>query len=117
MQLVIHDECLDSIVFLGCVLFAWCPYMVIDIVISAQYNGGLLPDIMLLNPMREEFLFLQLRGLCAPRTLAAYVLCYESLERFIGISHKHWNHSKIMGDNSAIIPLDIRNGVILTSKG
>ena len=43
--------------------------------------------------------------------------CYEPLERFIGISHKHWNNGKIMGDKSAIIPLDIRNGVILTSKG
>ena len=43
--------------------------------------------------------------------------CYEPLEPFIGISHKHWNNGKIMGDESAIIPLDIRNGVILTSKG
>ena len=43
--------------------------------------------------------------------------CYEPLVRFIGISHKHWNNDKIMGDKSAIIPLDIRNGVILTSKG
>ena len=43
--------------------------------------------------------------------------CYEPLERFIGISHKHWNNGKIMGDKSVIIPLDIRNGVILTSKG
>ena len=42
-------------------------------------------------------------------------LCYEPLERFIGISHKHWNNGKIMGDKSAIIPLDMRNGVILTS--
>ena len=43
--------------------------------------------------------------------------CYEPLERFIGISHKHWNNGKIMGDKSAIIPLDIRNGVILTKNG
>ena len=48
---------------------------------------------------------------------ASLFICYESLERFIGISHKHWNHGKIMGDHSAIIPLDIRNGVVLTSKG
>ena len=38
-------------------------------------------------------------------------------KRFIGISHKHWNNGKIMGDKSAIIPLDIRNGVILTKNG
>ena len=43
-------------------------------------------------------------------------VCYEPLERVIGSSHKHWNHGKIMGDNSAIIPLDIRNGVILTRR-
>ena len=50
-------------------------------------------------------------------TPVALLICYEPLERFIGISHKHWNNGKIMGDKSAIIPLDIRNGVILTSKG
>ena len=44
------------------------------------------------------------------------LFCYEPLERFIGSSHKYWNHGKIMGDNSAIIPLDIRNGVILTRR-
>ena len=46
----------------------------------------------------------------------AFVYCYEPLERFICSSHKHWNHGKIMEDNSAIIPLDIRNGVILTRR-
>ena len=39
-------------------------------------------------------------------------LCYEPLERFIGILEPRQNN----GDNSAIIPLDIRNGVILTSR-
>ena len=28
-------------------VFAWCPCMAINVVISAQYNGGLLPDITL----------------------------------------------------------------------
>ena len=51
------------------------------------------------------------------RHISTMTSCYEPLERFIGISHKHWNNGKIMGDKSAIIPLDIRNGVILTSKG
>ena len=36
----------------------------------------------------------------------------EPLERFIGILEPRQNN----GDNSAIIPLDIRNGVILTSR-
>ena len=40
-------------------------------------------------------------------------LCYEPLERFIGILEPRQNN----GDNSAIIPLEIRNGVILTQKG
>ena len=34
-----------SVLFL---LFFWCPSMTIDI-ISVQYNGGLLPDIILLT--------------------------------------------------------------------
>ena len=38
--------------------------------------------------------------------------CYEPLERFIGIMEPRQNN----GDNIAIIPLDIRNGVILTSR-
>ena len=61
---------------------------------------------------------LLVEGLGCQNTVPATVcVCYESLERLIGISHKHWNHGKIMGDKSAIIPLDIRNGVILTLKG
>ena len=44
-------------------------------------------------------------------------LCYESLERVIGINHKYWNHGKIKGDKSVITPFDIRNGVILTLGG
>ena len=30
-------------------LFFWCPYMAINV--SIQYNGGLLPDIILLTQM------------------------------------------------------------------
>ena len=29
-------------------VLSWCPYMAIDV--SVQYNGGLLPDIILLTP-------------------------------------------------------------------
>ena len=35
-----------SVLFL---LFFWCPCMAINV--SVQYNGGLLPDIILLDPM------------------------------------------------------------------
>ena len=30
--------------------------------------------------------------------------CYESLERLIGISHKHWNHGKINGGQKRHYP-------------
>ena len=30
-------------------MFFWCPCMAINVVSSVQYNGGLLPDIMLLT--------------------------------------------------------------------
>ena len=43
--------------------------------------------------------------------------CYESLERLISISHKHWTHGKINGGQKRTIPLDIRNGVIHTKNG
>ena len=36
---------LDDVLF--CLLFLWCPCMAIDI--SVQYNGGFLPDIILLT--------------------------------------------------------------------
>ena len=29
--------------------FVWCPHMAINNVVSVQYNGGLLPDIVLLT--------------------------------------------------------------------
>ena len=32
------------------------------------------------------------------------VHCYESLERLIGISHKHWNHGKINGGQKRHYP-------------
>ena len=53
-----------SVLFL---LFFWCPCMAINV--SVQYNGGLLPDIILVDPMlfpsgnpfkcHEEVLYLQ----------------------------------------------------------
>ena len=36
-----------SVLFL---LFVWCPCIAINV--SVQYNGGLLPDILLLNPFQ-----------------------------------------------------------------
>ena len=71
---------------LVCLPFCWCPCMAINV--SVQYDGRFLPDIILLTQ------------------------CHEPLERFIGILEPRQNN----GDNSAIIPLDIRNGVILTSR-
>ena len=35
-----------SVLFL---LFLWCPCMTINVYVSVQYNGGLLPDIILLT--------------------------------------------------------------------
>ena len=44
-----------SVLFL---LFFWCPCMAINV--SVQYNGGLLPDIILfVDPSHEEVLYLQ----------------------------------------------------------
>ena len=40
-------------------------------------------------------------SLCMPRQGGA---CYESLERLIGISHKHWNHGKINGGQKRHYP-------------
>ena len=37
-----------------------------------------------------------------PRVLLG--MCYESLERLIGISHKHWNHGKINGGQKRHYP-------------
>ena len=40
-------------------------------------------------------------SLCMPKARGA---CYESLERLIGISHKHWNHGKINGGQKRHYP-------------
>ena len=41
------DGVLHCLLFL---MFFWCPYMAINNV-NVQYNGGFLPDIILLTPM------------------------------------------------------------------
>ena len=38
------------------------------------------------------------------KSLAFMAYCYESLERLIGISHKHWNHGKINGGQKLHYP-------------
>ena len=42
MELLVQKCCIVT-----SVLLLWCPYMVINV--SVQYNGGLLPDIILLT--------------------------------------------------------------------
>ena len=37
-----------------------------------------------------------------PRMYVVNILCYESLERLIGISHTHWNHGKINGTKAPL---------------
>ena len=38
---------LDAVLHCFCFVFVWCPCMAINV--SAQYNGGFLPDIILLT--------------------------------------------------------------------
>ena len=44
MQIVLLTSYLVVFLFLF-----WCPYMVINVVVSVQYNGGFLPEIILLT--------------------------------------------------------------------
>ena len=53
-------------------LLFWCPYMVINV--SVQYNGGLLPDIILLTlcdsigePFQYHIEFLSLQPMFPPK--------------------------------------------------
>ena len=56
-------------------LFFWCPYLAIDVV-SVQYNGGLLPDIILLTQ------WLYHRGIRLNAIEVLYLQPMISLKRF-----------------------------------
>ena len=43
--LLVQKYCIPGLIFL--LVLSWCPYMAINV--SVQYNGGLLPDIILLT--------------------------------------------------------------------
>ena len=48
----------DDVLLIVCLPFCWCPCMAINV--SVQYDGGFLPDIILLTQRHEEVLYFQL---------------------------------------------------------
>ncbi|CAN0448364.1 unnamed protein product [Ascophyllum nodosum] len=53
-----------------------------------------------------EVMIIEIVPLLLSYNIMTFILfyCYESLERLIGISHKHWNHGKINGGQKRHYP-------------